>query len=135
MSKMDPDNPVSFFAAGLGQRNYEEDIKAILGEERYKDYQLSHELSFRNLQKIVAREGLPPETVFEVARLDREFEAQKRAVATDGSRAPEDRKKAEADISQANEAALKARLGEKGYAAYMKVRMPSLKSINAVRVF
>jgi len=81
----DPGDSASREARSRLRNRMEEQIKSMLGEQRYAEYQRSQDWGFRNLSRVAQQTGLPQDTAikaYDVQRLASEEAARVRTDAT-----------------------------------------------------
>jgi hypothetical protein len=80
----DPGDSASREARSRMRNRMEEEIKSMLGEQRYGEYQRSQDWGFRNLSRVAQQNGLPQDTAiqaYDVQRLATEEASKVRADA------------------------------------------------------
>ena len=98
----------------------EQELKAVLGEERYKEYKLSQDWEYRNLVQLAERQELPRTVAKQVFDMKADVEKAARDVrsAKDLTSAQRDEKLAL--IRAETEKAISEMLGEKGFKSYKR---------------
>jgi hypothetical protein len=95
----------------------DEQLRSVLGDQRYSEYQRAQDSHYRNLVRVAERYNLPQETVMQAYELEKSFGAQP-VVFDGGNPQPAERKEA---LLQLNEQ-LTSVLGEKAAKAYRRIR-------------
>lgn len=93
-------------------------VKALLGEERYAEYKRSLDFNFQAIYRVTERENLGKDAAVKVYDMKKVAEDQARALRNDKSLAEDARKAALAGIRAETEKSIRGVLGEKGYNTY-----------------
>jgi hypothetical protein len=99
-----------------------EKIRETLGPERAREYELSQDGTYRNLQRLGERYGLAAETVMQSYELQKKYSEQMRALQNDRSLANEQRNAAMKELRDARRQQLTQTLGERAANAYQRNR-------------
>lgn len=109
----------------------DEQIHALLGEERYAEYNRAGNQDYRNLQTAATRFNLPPQTVEQVYSLRNSVSAATQQVATNAGLTPDQKKAALTDIANQTRAQVRATLGQEIGDAYLKNSMQWLERVDS----
>ncbi len=102
------------------QKQWEDQLKAELGEPRYAEYKLNQDYSYKELTRIAKRYDLPKETSKNVYDMKKTAEQQASKVRSDRSLSAEQRTAALQAIRQETEKTVGEVLGEKGMKSYKR---------------
>ncbi len=102
------------------QKESQDALKATLGEDRYKEYQLAQNWEYKELARIAERQGVPKESAIQVYEMKADVEKAARAINADKTLTPEVRKEKLLAIKQATEQEVTSSLGERGYKAWKR---------------
>jgi hypothetical protein len=95
-------------------------VKAILDEARYADYERSQDYAYQGIAKVAQREGLPKEAGISVYDMKKVAETEAKKVRADKSLSDEQRKAALEAIRAETERSMKEVLGPKAMESYQK---------------
>lgn len=104
----------------LAQQQLEEQIRATLGEDRYRQYQLAQDDRYRELYDFGQRNNLPQETVQNVYDMRRTAETMRRQVESDRTLSPEQRTAALSVLANETRASISTALGEQAWKEYQR---------------
>ena len=96
----------------------QENLRATLGEERYKEMELAKDYSYRQLVAAAPYMGFDASAAARVSSLKTDAEKAANEVRRNRDLTPEQRNQALQDIRAASEAAVTKEIGEKGYKYY-----------------
>jgi multidrug efflux pump subunit AcrA (membrane-fusion protein) len=99
----------------LASQQVEQQIKALLGPERYGDYERSQDGNFRRLAQIAQETGLPRETAvtgYEIQKASRE---EIQTLQANANLAKAERRQAILDVRKQTDDALRQTLGEEAF--------------------
>lgn len=102
------------------QKELDSQLKTILGDSRYADYERAQDYNYQNIYKVVDRQGLPKEDAAKVYDMKKAADEQTQKLAGDATLSDEQRKTAQQQIKAETEKAMRGVLGDKGYEAYKK---------------
>jgi CRP-like cAMP-binding protein len=102
------------------QQQMEDQLKATLGEQRYRDYQLSQDERYRDLSEFAQRSNLPRETVDTVYEMRRAAEDALKKVRSDSTLAPEVKQAALAALAEETRRSVSQTLGEQAWKDYQR---------------
>lgn len=119
-SSFDPDDKVGNELRAKLQKETEDQIKAMLGETRYKDYQLAQDWEYKNLTHIAGREGLSKDAARKVYDMKKEAEDAVRQIQMEAGLTNEQRQEKLKAIRTETENAVTETLGEKGFKSYKR---------------
>ena len=98
----------------------DQELKAALGEGRYKEYQLAQDWEFKNLNKIAEREGLGRESAVKVYDMKKEAEEAASKLRRDGTLSKEERDQKLKAIRAETEKAITETIGANGFKSYKR---------------
>lgn len=98
----------------------DQELKASLGEGRYKEYQLAQDWEFRNLNKIAEREGLGRESAVKVYDMKKEAEDAASRLRRDSTLSKEEREQKLKAIRAETEKAITETLGANGFKSFKR---------------
>jgi hypothetical protein len=93
-------------------------IKTILGDDRYKDYERAQDFAYQGIYKTADRNGLGKEVANQVYDMKTAAEEQVKALSQDQSLSAENRKQSLANIRTETENSIKNVFGEKAWTSY-----------------
>jgi hypothetical protein len=102
------------------QKDLDSQLKTILGDSRYADYERAQDYNYQNLYKIVERQGLPKEDAVKVYDMKKAADEQTQNLNSDATLSADQRKKAQDQVKAETEKAIWGILGDKGYESYKK---------------
>lgn len=102
------------------QEKLNENLRQLLGEERYADYERVQDFTWQSLSKVAERQGLTDADAREAWEMKRAAEAEAGRIRGDSSLNEEQRSAALSAIRTETESALAAKLGDKGMASLRK---------------
>ena len=95
-----------------------EDIRKLLGDERYSDYEMVSDWSYKPLAKAVEKQGLGKIVAKDVWEMKKAAEAEAVKIRSDGQLSNEQRAKALKAIAEETRTSVRGKLGDKGYESY-----------------
>lgn len=96
----------------LAQQQLDEQLRAILGDQRFREYQLAQDDRFRDIYEFTQRNNLPKQTAEAIYDVRQAVDAERRKLEADRSLPPAERQALLAAISQETQNALMQTLGE-----------------------
>jgi hypothetical protein len=102
------------------QKELDSQLKNILGDSRYADYQRAQDYNYQNISKLVERQGLPKEDAVKVYEMKKAADDQTQKLTSDATLSDDARKTAQDQIKAETEKAMRGILGDKGYESYKK---------------
>jgi hypothetical protein len=102
------------------QKGLREQIKAVLGEERYKDYERSQDWEYRNLLRLAGRLGLEPAAAPRIYDLRDTLGQEAKKIIEDKSLSAAVRRGAVVQLLEETRAQIVGQLGEEAGQAYLK---------------
>lgn len=98
----------------------QDEMKKILGGERYKEYARAQDYQYQQLYRMLGRtgDGTAKATANKVYAMKEEAEAQSRKVRSDQSLSPAQRQQALKEIQELTQKSVQAAIGEKNYKRY-----------------
>jgi hypothetical protein len=100
------------------EKQLQPQIQALLGPDRYADYQLATDPKYQQINRLVARLELPATTSVEVVNVQDNIQKQATALRRDRTLSPDERNAQIAALAQQAQTQLTAALGSGGYEAY-----------------
>lgn len=97
-----------------------ENLKTTLGEERYKEYTLNKDWDYRNLRKLVEKNGGDKQIALEVFGMKDSIQRAANQVRNDKSLSKEERDQKLLAIREEVDKTLSEALGERGYKAFKR---------------
>lgn len=113
-----PISPDQMTVRSAAQRELNEQIKTLLGPERFADYARASDFNFRRTTQLVARLQLPPATANEVYAIQQDIQRRANATRADSSLSGADRMAELGALASEAEARITAQLGARGFEAY-----------------
>ncbi|EIQ01243.1 hypothetical protein OpiT1DRAFT_05816 [Opitutaceae bacterium TAV1] len=107
-------------ARNEAQKGLREQIKAVLGEERYKDYERSQDWEYRNLLRLTERLGLEPAAASRIHDLRDTVGQEAKKIVEDKSLSAAVRREAVVQLIEETRAQIISQLGEEAGQAYLK---------------
>jgi hypothetical protein len=107
-------------ARNEAQAKLNENLKQLLGEERYSDYERVQDFTWQSLSKVAERQGLDDAGALALWEVKQAAEAEAGRIRGDAALSAEQRDAALAAIRQETEKELTARLGDKGMGSLRK---------------
>jgi hypothetical protein len=98
----------------------QEELKAILGNQRFADYQRETDYQFKALSKVADRQGLPKESAIKVWDMKAVAEQEANRVRSDSSLNPQQRQAALQAVRAETERSISKVLGDDGFGSYKK---------------
>jgi hypothetical protein len=111
-------------------RDIAPEIREILGEERYAEYERMQNSDYRKLQAAADRFGISGETVDNVYHLRDTAGAESQRIAADKSLSLEEKKRALGELGAQIKEQVRAQLGDEVAAAYLKDNMRWVEHIS-----
>lgn len=102
------------------QKELNDQVKGILGPDRYADYERSQDYTYQAIAKVAQREGLPKEAGIKVYDMRKAAEEEAQKVRANKSLSAEQRKSALQGIRTETERSMAETLGQKGFESYQK---------------
>ena len=100
------------------QKELDGQLKSMMGDARYADYQRGQDWAYGAMSKVAEREGLPKEAAVKMYDMKKAAEDQVNKLRMDQSLSNEQRQSALQQIRAATEQSFLGILGEKGYKSY-----------------
>ena len=100
------------------EKQLQPQIEALLGPDRYADYQLATDPKYQQVNRLVARLELPASTSVDVVNVQETIQKQATALRQDRTLTPDQRNAQLAALAQQAQTQLTAALGTQGYDAY-----------------
>ena len=104
----------------LAQQQIDEQIRATLGDARYKQYQLAQDERYRDLYDFTQRNNLPEQTAQSVYDMRKTAETMRRQLETDRTLTPEQRTVALTALANETRTSISGALGEQAWKAYQR---------------
>lgn len=123
-----PDNEYVLYRT-LALEKVTNEIKAMLGEERYYDYERAHSMDYRNLKKIAADNGLPTEVANNIYALRDTISAESQRIARDRAMSYEEKRQVLAELAEQTRARVRTELGADAGNAYLERNMTWLRYV------
>jgi hypothetical protein len=98
----------------------DDQIKSILGEDRYKEYQLAQDWEYKNLVRITDRQGLTKEDAKKVYDMKKDVEKAANQIRRDKTLTSEQRNQKLLEIKTTTEQEVTETLGEKGFKSFKR---------------
>jgi len=102
------------------EKELKDQIKGILGDDRFKDYQRAQDYNFQAMYRVADREGLGKEAAVKVYEMKRIAEEEARKIRQDQSLTKEQRNAALQGIRAETENSIRTVFGDKGYETYQR---------------
>ncbi|MEP6663007.1 MAG: hypothetical protein ABJC04_05015 [Verrucomicrobiota bacterium] len=106
--------------ADKARKELNEQVKGILGEERYADYDRAQDYVYQGIAKVAQREGLPKEAGIKVFDMKKAAEAEAAKVRSNSALSDEQRRASLEAIHAETERSMGEVLGQKGLESYQK---------------
>jgi hypothetical protein len=103
------------------RREMEAQLKSVLGEARYAEYERAQDWTYQGIYRVVQRQGLPKESAVRVYEMQKIAQEQTRKVQQDPTLNPEQRQAAIEGIRTETANSIRAVLGERGFEAYQRL--------------
>jgi hypothetical protein len=100
------------------EKQLQPQIQALLGPDRYADYQLATDPKYQQVNRLVARLELPASTSVDVVNVQDNIQKQASALRQDPTLTPDQRNAQLAALAQQAQTQLTNALGAQGYEAY-----------------
>ncbi len=100
------------------EKALEDQVKTLLGPDRYPDYTRAKDYAFQNMYRVAEREGLGKEAAVKVYEMKQAAEAQAKHLRADQNLSADQRTAALRAIREETERTVKTVFGDKGYASY-----------------
>lgn len=93
ISRRNPDPVDTEFTAARGQaeKDLEQHIRNVLGEDRYAEFERTRDPAYRNLKQIGAEMELPQESILQAYQAQRQFQEEAKKIMQDPGLSPEQR--------------------------------------------
>lgn len=111
------------------EKQLKEQMKAVVGEDRYKEFLRSQDGDYQQLQAAARRMELPPETATRVYALRDDVTAAAKQIADNPNIAADQKKQALVTLADSTRDKVRAALGQEAADAYLKNGMGWLKEI------
>ena len=102
------------------KKTLDEQVKTLLGDTRYAEYERSQDWTYQGIAKVVERQGLPKENAVKVFDMKKTAEEEASKVRANKNLTGDQRKEALKGIREETERSMKQVLGDKGFDAYKK---------------
>jgi hypothetical protein len=101
----------------IAQRQNEEreKIKAVLGEERFAEFERAQDGNYRSLAQLGERYNLPKENILQAYQIQQAMNSQIQQLSADPNQNPQDRRQAIQTITAQNQETLRQLLGDQAY--------------------
>ena len=96
----------------------QQDIKQLLGDERFNEYEMVSDWAYKPLAKVVDRQGLDKSVAAEVWNMKKEAEQTVSEIRRNGDLSREERGEALKAIGEETRNAIRSKLGDKGFESY-----------------
>jgi hypothetical protein len=106
--------------AAAAKKESDNQIKALLGDTRYVEYERSQDWNYQQLSRVVEKAGLPKESAVKVYDMKKAAEDEVKKVRADKSLTKEQRQEALAGIRTETEKSVQTVLGDKAWSSYQK---------------
>jgi hypothetical protein len=116
----DPDDKDFWKRREADQRKIDDQIKAVLGDQRFAEYQMSKDSDYQNLSRIAKRFEVPQENVVALYNLKKSVEDQANQIRLDAKMPNQQRQEDLANLRAAAERTIIQTLGDNGYRAYRR---------------
>ena len=93
-------------------------LKTLLGEQRFSDYQREQDLAYKGISKVVDRYGLPKETAIKAYEIKKTAEEQSSRLRLDASLSNDQRQQALGKINTETEQAIISTMGKEAFKSY-----------------
>jgi hypothetical protein len=104
----------------LAQQQLDDQLRSVLGEERFAQYQLAQDDRYREAFEFAQRNNLPQETAKSLYDIRQTAEQQRRDLLNNQSIAPDQRSAALAQMADELKITLKATMTPEAYAQYLR---------------
>ncbi len=106
----------------IAQRQNEtrEKIKAVLGAERFAEYERAQDGNYRSLSQLGERYNLPKENILQAYQIQQAMNSQVQQVSADPNQNPQQRQQAIQTVMGQNQEALKQVLGDRAYKIFSR---------------
>ena len=117
-------NPITADGRSYAEREKqaEEKVKEALGEERFAQYKLNQDYTYRSLNQLAERYGLSQESVLKALDVQKAYREQQQALRSNGALTAEQRQTASQELRAETDKAMVNAIGEKPANAYKKYR-------------
>jgi hypothetical protein len=102
------------------KKEMNDQIKGILGENRFADYERAQDYAYQGIAKVAERQGLPKESAIKAYDMKKVAEDEAKKLRADQSLSNEQRTAALKAIRTETERAMTEALGQPGFEAYQK---------------
>lgn len=117
-SKASPQDPTSGEPEVTARREFVEQMRQILGDTRYAEYQRAQTPEYQTLARVARRFSLPPEVAGQALDIEENVEFQTQATAADSRFTEEERQTAKERLRAQALASLSSLLGPQALSAY-----------------
>jgi hypothetical protein len=106
----------------IAQRQSEarEKIKAVLGEERFAEYERAQDGNYRSLSQLGERYNLAKEAILQAYQIQQAMNSQVQQLLGDPNQNPQQRKQAIQTVTAQNQEALRQALGDRAYKIFSR---------------
>ena len=102
------------------EKQADEKIKEALGEERFAQYKLNQDYTYRSLNQLAERYGLPQESILKALDVQKAYREQQQALRSNRALTSEQRQMAAQELRAETDKAMGNALGEKPANAFKK---------------
>jgi hypothetical protein len=114
----DPDDPAAQKKYQAGRDALNEELKADLGNDRYKTYTRGQDWNYQQLDRLAGRAGLPEDSAKKVFDIKDVAEEQAQKIRQDSSLSQDDRRAALQTVRDESQKAVSTLLGDKTFKSY-----------------
>lgn len=104
------------------EKQAEEKVKEALGEERFAQYKLNQDYTYRSLNQLAERYGLSQESVLKALDIQKSYREQQQALRSNSALSSQERQSASQELRTEIDKAMANALGEKPASAFKKYR-------------
>jgi hypothetical protein len=104
----------------LAQQQLDESLRATLGEERYRQYQMAQDDRYREIYDFTVRANLPKETAQSIYDIRQTAEQQRQQILNNQNLSPDQRTATLAQIAEETRNTLKATMTPQAYEQYLR---------------
>ena len=116
----DPDDKAGQERRNQAQKEVDAQIKEALGEQRFAEYKRAQDYEYKQLLRLVERQGLTKETAVTVFDMRKTLEEQAQKIRSDKTLTPDKRNEALMSMRTEAEQTLGQTLGDKGFKSYQR---------------
>ena len=121
--KPDPEDQDFTAARTQAEKSLEDQIHAVLGDERYAEYQRTRDPVYRGINQAGTEAGLPKESILQAYQAQQEMQAETKRIMQDASLTPEQRAQSLQGMRTQAQQTFQQLFGDKG--AQMIQRLPA----------